>query len=1025
MANEYSILRQIPPPQQVADVDLQFKALTYKQKKFDEGFEDFKTQFNAVANLDIARESGQNYLKQRLAAISNQLGGNVYDFSDSSVSTGLIGSIGQTFDDTVVQEIIDTKKLRKAQKEIAEIKEANDGRYSEINHAYAMRGVKGWMKSAEVTTRLGDINYTNYVDIPKEMKEYYDSVFDNSSQTVDIPITVDVLDKDGKKVLNEDGTVRQERTGEIRRVKKSGLTPAEISSLYVNIKTPSQKQQEKINAWATFGQDDPAAVNTDYETYMEGRVKQLNDRQLAAANRGNIGASDEYIGMLNRLVKQNERIESVTNPKDKARLQGEFLVEQGNIGAFENQYRQRVTEQIRKKDEWFYAQLDRTDKRFDRRVKEEELKLKIRKQNLEETKAGVGQTGASGVNPDGVSSGINPDATKNELNGKQISKVFDDAYIKNKNILDVQIKSLYDQLTEDEKSKIDDIVATNPSGNPTIAKMQAIDWMRGAGKGEGGGLSVSETSDVLGGYKIAKANFENSSNGQQTVNKAESVAFGERALKAAKDVIGAQSSGNPNLPNFLSGRNDNQIIRDKLNRASSQFGATFKLVGDKKELVDNEINSDNIERYFRDNPKEEKIFKEVALMDVAINADIRSKVGQNLSGDDVDKSEMAINALAESRGVEAPKRVRGGGSFLPLVGLFETRSVVFEGGNESLRNDLNNMVKVLHDDSFENAFRDESLLNDNGFRNELGGFKESMDESLKPFVRTLKGSPVITIQPSEVSKGSTTAQNEGLTLIQKALAQPTVTQIRVGEGFVPINDGGEDIEKRLKSLDSRTQQDIKGTRLVFEKAGESFTDVTIGTTTLRVNQQLAEQTLNNFGKTLNFSNESTQLLLPQKYTTSVSTLTQTKVVKDRNRLLSKGFTQSDLSKISPTQATKHIVTRYKNQMDDSDRQSVELILNNASLFGVEINQSVEDGVTVTINGENGFEYHNIIQEPVNSWSDLSATYNLAINKATFAPSLFITRMVDEIVQQSIAQDEDISPQVSLNDLKNYVLSFQK
>lgn len=1024
MANEYSILRQIPPPQQVANVDLQFKALAYKQKKFDEGFEDFKTQFNAVANLDIARESGQKYLKQRLSAISNQLGGNVYDFSDSSVSTGLIGAIGQTFDDTVIQEVMDTRRLRKAQTEIAEIKEANDGRYSQANHWDAMQGVADYLKSDNLNTRLPSIEYKNFVDIDARKKEFFDTMYENSETTIDIPIQ--------REIVNKDGSITYEDTGRTKKVTKIGLSEADVERAFEASLTPDERTQMGINGRFTYQGIPSNEMQKEYDSLYAGRISEIETLRQSAKSSGNKSLEKRYSTKIQNLKKQRDNVSALPE-KLRHNKQSEFLMKQGYLGSFQTQYQQRVTDEIYGKDDVFFDRLSARDKEVGRALEEGRLEVSQAELKLKQDRLKFDKSKAKSESSDGNSLILpvvdNLEGDIKEFSAASVEKREEDKF---RGQLNASTQNLLTILPVEMTKTIKDAISTEQVRNfgksADIIAMQGVDnLVKSLTKEQLNSLNSDQLS-AIDKWELDRQNTESITTHLEKEDDIKAEDFADFSVESVLDNIFTESVTNPPIttepterhPNgqlidFGQSIRGNEDARDSYNKMFQTFKLGVTFVGDSVTPVGNQVNSTNRNTFFANNPSAKSGFNKVALSDVIINT----------TGDGRNK---AMRRLAKEFGMElsAMPKITGKG-----------RNTKIEGGNLGVNVFLEQARNELADQFFIKT-TEPTITEDPNFNTGVGVAIDNKEEQRSSrIVENRAGAKSLVVG----GKNTTDPLNR---FIAVATTEPT-TLFSNGED-VRISQGKGNV-KRLKELEGAVNDHLISDRFnnaIINLGEESSTikitaggDIGVITMEVPTSKELID--IYNQKTGLNVTRDMLQddgvsLLYDRNFKKQVRTVDKVNLTNTKKRYESAGIIPfddrgretEDGMKITPEGGSKLLINRYKTVLGDGDDGRITSILQNADLFNFDITMS-DDEILMKVNIKERNAGGDVVDKTVFSKSKNTQSmtrleqdkyFDAMTSRYNTAPSIAVWDMLSNVIVDTA--NENTIPSITLGNLEQLV-----
>ena len=570
MSSYLSTPYEISAPQESVNVQLVGTVLNKLQTKYDTNKALVAQTLEKFQSLRGISDADNEYIAARVSQAQSAMDNFTRtngDLSRSSNFDSVMSAMKGVYADPLVQNAIKQRvRLENYETEVARVKDKNDGRYSDVNYQYGLYKANLQEYKDGKTKGLGDLNYTNHIDMSKTYLDKLESVKKLKGDRV-----VETVSVDGKRTIT-------------KSIK--GMTDSEIREYVGTLMTAEENQQLKINGWAKFSSNETEARGL-YSNYIDQRLENLDkDIKLNEADEGNNNLSEadrkeakdkvaKYKDTKEYLLRTKSSIDSV--PIDSI---GQEL-EKAN---FVNGLSQLASA------EWSYTQ-----KANDVYYKEAELELKYAelqlKQEQEARKNGLKADGT--VDPNNVitvSSAELSDADLGDANTQQSLQSRHDGYYKD--ILTVGRSVFSDQ--EVDKSDKDafeaqlkargldrnfNVVGENAKGlSVALIIQQAFDASRI-------GAKYSDKANVLDNAIIKKNNI-------------------------AKDIVNVESESYQET--F---KKDPKSYIDFLKRSQKQLNPKFSLVsdvvGNEKSLeLSNQIQEfakkaggwENMENYLEQNP---------------------------------------------------------------------------------------------------------------------------------------------------------------------------------------------------------------------------------------------------------------------------------------------------------------------------------------------------------------------------------------------------------------------------------------
>lgn len=300
MANGYSSLATYITPTTSINRQLINTVLASKQQKFDANLETVNNTIQSFGNIDLIRDEDRQYLMNNLSkAIEIIDNTNNIDFSKSGVGSELTTYLSKAIDNNVLEQVANTKKIRKYQSTVQELKNKKPDLFAEQNDWYAKQQAGLSQYLAGQTNNLGNLEYTPYKDYNKDLD---DNILkwakEVGIQTFYEPGEVDGISfmMEGEKLSKYDvkrfveskldaNARRQISIDNFYNYKDSDTT--EISSLYRNyhndnLDRVSNQKEAEIAKLKTFGasQSEIDQVSNYYDELKAFHQKQTNNTNI-------------------------------------------------------------------------------------------------------------------------------------------------------------------------------------------------------------------------------------------------------------------------------------------------------------------------------------------------------------------------------------------------------------------------------------------------------------------------------------------------------------------------------------------------------------------------------------------------------------------------------------------------------------------------------------------------------------------------------------------------------------------------
>lgn len=301
--NNYSDVLFDTPAFELIQTGLQFK-----QQKYDAGKAKLESLVSKIGTIDLAKTQDKEYLQKRLQTtldIANKYASG--DLSDDNLVNSLKMTIGQVADDNVMNAVASTKIMRAEQKEWEDARKKADGKYSDVNRAWASQNAQKWLSDGQVgSTYNGGGGFIEYRDLSKKL-------------TDNIGKIQDALKAKWVQVGPGQGYFQSLDTYEA--VDKGKMNQA-LESLF----DAADAKQMQINSWATYGNATVDQMKMDWESinspeleYAKKRIDALTVLKNKPEEKGNIERYDEEIKIHKSTVEaiQNNSFENVVKTYGK------------------------------------------------------------------------------------------------------------------------------------------------------------------------------------------------------------------------------------------------------------------------------------------------------------------------------------------------------------------------------------------------------------------------------------------------------------------------------------------------------------------------------------------------------------------------------------------------------------------------------------------------------------------------------------------------------------------------------------
>lgn len=322
MASAYSHERNYGRPEQPYNWNLINQTAAIKQGRYDANQLKLETAATRIANIDLIRAEDRALLNESLrATVDVLMNPSGYDLSNSRVTQGIISTIEQAQTDYIVDQHINTRKIRAFQEDINRRKKDKDGKYSAINemYSYDKYGINAYLKGDDDALSK-NLQYHEYVDLNELIDKDLLDAYKQSEQALSEGIGTGV-------VLN----------------KYKGFTRDEMENMIYAKLGSKGLQQLKINAYGNYQTTDAGlkSANAQFDAYTSSRIKDYDAKINATKSEA------ERKRYQNRKAAYEKEISRYTDPISKS----EYLTAQNLInGAYASYHKRLVDVVIREKN---------------------------------------------------------------------------------------------------------------------------------------------------------------------------------------------------------------------------------------------------------------------------------------------------------------------------------------------------------------------------------------------------------------------------------------------------------------------------------------------------------------------------------------------------------------------------------------------------------------------------------------------------------------------------------------------------
>jgi hypothetical protein len=292
MANFNGVLDQFNTPQAPGDLNLINSTLAINQAKYDQGEQNYENnlaQLKVQENLMVRDEDKARFSKN-VQGLINEINGKEggINWAKRGLTNKINAYTNKALDSYTLDQIGIGETIRAFGAEVAKKKEKNDGSYNDTNYSFAQYKAgladyrRGYDAQGNKVDKIGNLSYKNYHDVEKKVS---DKILELEKLNKDQEIEEPILDFNGQ------------RTGEIRKITISNLSPEKIRQIAINSLNGDDLEQIKINGYgSTGGYSDPQKINEDITSLLDKDISK-NQNQLdiwtAKKNQKNLSDKDK------------------------------------------------------------------------------------------------------------------------------------------------------------------------------------------------------------------------------------------------------------------------------------------------------------------------------------------------------------------------------------------------------------------------------------------------------------------------------------------------------------------------------------------------------------------------------------------------------------------------------------------------------------------------------------------------------------------------------------------------------------
>lgn len=309
----------------VNDADFTGKVQTALQERFDVNNAKLDEAIMKVSSIPLLREKDQEYLKQKLSNVLNEVNGNLKasggrTLLNNNLSGHLTKLIGSSIDDYLVGQMGISQQKQALDANVTKLKEKNDGTFNMGNYQFALDQA-GWDDyiSGKTDSLKGSLQYTPYSDWSA-----------NATKKAG-----ELAKLKGKRRIE----IVDHNTG-LKTIKEiDGLRPEEVAEYMPNLLSSQDLQQMRIDGYMQ-GKQDPEGTKAKFGILIDNQIQKAETYKKAAeailstsTDSEKIANAKKQIEFYDSQIKTYEQSKTSTDPKDMGytivNLQGkQILIDQ-------------------------------------------------------------------------------------------------------------------------------------------------------------------------------------------------------------------------------------------------------------------------------------------------------------------------------------------------------------------------------------------------------------------------------------------------------------------------------------------------------------------------------------------------------------------------------------------------------------------------------------------------------------------------------------------------------------------------
>lgn len=245
----------------VADAQRNTQFQTALQERFDVNNAKLDEAIMKVSSIPLLREKDQEYLKQKLSNVLNEVNGNLKasggrTLLNNNLSGHLTKLIGSSIDDYLVGQMGIAQQKQAFDANLSKLQEKNPEKFSSTNYAYALEKA-GWgdYLNGKSDNLKGGLVYSPFSD-------YMTNAMKKVKELIDIKGDYVIEQPDGK--------------GGVNKISLKGLSAQELTQYAPMFLSEQDRQQIAIDGWA-LGKQDPEGTKNIYKNLVQSNIQSLQD----------------------------------------------------------------------------------------------------------------------------------------------------------------------------------------------------------------------------------------------------------------------------------------------------------------------------------------------------------------------------------------------------------------------------------------------------------------------------------------------------------------------------------------------------------------------------------------------------------------------------------------------------------------------------------------------------------------------------------------------------------------------------